>query len=52
MRHAHDKDRDTLIYDACDHAIVTDPPAPITFMLALQRRSQRARILQRGDPRL
>jgi hypothetical protein len=34
MRHAHHEDRDALVLDSGDHAIIADPPAPEAAELA------------------
>src|SRR3546814_14845756 len=50
VRHADDQDGDPLILYFRHHAIVADPPPPISCVVAHQRRAQRAWIIQRGAP--
>ncbi len=49
MRHAHDQYRDPLVLDPRHLAIIADPPAPISGMLADQRAAGRSRVVERAD---
>lgn len=49
MRDADHQDRDPLILDPGDYAVIADAPAPVAGMLADQRAADRARVVKGGD---
>ena len=50
MRNAHDQHRNPFLLDPRNHPEIADPPPPIPGMLADQRATDLARVVERCDP--